>query len=182
MSPEKGTVEPYKPNPEDVRMYNLVQKVVSGVVGIDDKLEVETTSPNPYREQTEKGLVVEFYYGNFMRIWTPWGAMNAWKEGRNYFDISKRGGWKPVAENSRVFTEELQGGGIVLRLLTPEKSTKMDFIGPTYSVVSIDGQEIDEPVLREFENKLPYEIVLSQWKTLSEMSIKQDGDNTPGNG
>lgn len=152
-------VEPKEPI-EDYEIYVAVRRVADivfeyaspdvGTKGIwlEDR---RNESVNPYYDQTESGLFLEFYYGQPSKVWTPWGYYG--------FSGSGSGWWN---EETPKILERL--GAI---LFSPEQNTKAGTIGPVYALHRVDGVQLPEPKLRERQNYLEYEVAKRAWENMT---------------
>lgn len=108
---------------------------------IDDR---RNQGVNPYYNQTQTGLFLDFYYATPSSIWTPWGEYN----------------FKGSAIYNSGAEEELVQG-VMQRLTTalhrPKIYNTMGEIGPTYAILAVEDTELPAPVLRPINAYLPDE-------------------------
>ena len=145
---------------EDYEIYVAVRRVADivfeyaspdvGTKGIwlEDR---RNESVNPYFDQTESGLFLEFYYGHPSKVWTPWG----------YYGFSGSGSGRWDEETPKI----LERLGAIL--FSPEQDTKAGVIGPVYALLRVDGVQLPEPKLRKPQNYLEYEVAMRAWENMT---------------
>lgn len=105
---------------------------------------------NPYYNQTETGLFLDFSYGSPHRIWTPWGEWGF------------VGG---VGSSGNVLQQWTEG--ILERLDTelfrPVINNEQGSFGPTYAVHKVEGVQLPEPKIRSRNAYLSYEAADKSW-------------------
>lgn len=108
---------------------------------------------NPYYNQTHRGFLLEAYYGQLSKLWTPWGQYG-------FGGGSGSGNWKEVTP---VILDRL---GAVEKV--PVRNTEQGIIGPIYTVHKIDEIVLPDPVERPRSLYVPYEEVDKVWKSLTQ--------------
>lgn len=154
---------------EDDNLYLAVRKIVDIFYeevarwDVNHLISVTFTDDgvNPFYNQTEIGLFVEYYYGHPSKVWTPWGYFHF----TGSVGYSGNAPWDDISDN---FTRRL---GATLYL--PEKNTKAGTYGPVYAVHTVDSINLPEPKVRERQNFLEYEVAKNAWKNMSKRYVKR---------
>lgn len=108
-------------------------------------------SVNPYYNQTEDGLFLEFYYGMPNTLWTPWGTFKVGGSGMGHFDQVH----KPILE------------ALGATLHTPKKVTKQGEFGPVYAIHKFEDIRLPEPKERDRNHYMNYEQAKAAWEQLT---------------
>lgn len=152
-------VEPKEPI-EDYELYVAVRKIADMVfeyaspdvgtkgIWLQDR---RGEGVNPYYDQTESGLFLEFYYRQPSKVWTPWG----------YYGFSGSGSGRWDEETPKILER------LGATLFRPEQNAKMGTIGPVYALHQVDGVQLPEPKLRERQNFLEYEVAKRAWENMT---------------
>lgn len=140
------------------RIGDIVHEVAREVSTKKDSLWIEdrrNETANPYYNQTESGLFLDYSYGLPHSVWTPWGEWGF------------RGSASSVYETVRRLTE-----GVMERLDVTEHRPQIDneqgSFGPTYAVRKVEGIELPEPVIRPRNAYLAYEDAKNAWKSFTD--------------
>ena len=118
---------------------------------VDDTRKEEV---NPFYNQTQSGLFLEFYYGSPSDLWTPWGK---W---------SFTGGGMHIGDAQQKLVEAVLGK-LDTTLHQPKISNRMGVIGPIYAVHGVEGIQLPEPIVRSHNAYLPYEDAKKAWETFT---------------
>jgi hypothetical protein len=110
-----------------------------------------TSGPNPYYNQTKKGLVLEGYYGMPSKIHTPYGHWSILGSGS--------GDWDKVFE---AIKEPL---GLVL--LKEGKQNSGGYVGPFWAITKWEDKEIEMPEYKKDDEYITYEKVKEVWKSFT---------------
>jgi hypothetical protein len=113
-------------------------------VSMDDR---RNEGPNPYYDRTSCGLRLEFYYGLPNKVHTPWG----------YYGYGG-GGYGEFAALTKELFKFVQ-----VKMFQPGKQEAIGYIGPIYTVVSVDGIELPEPSMLSGWEAGFYESAKSDW-------------------
>lgn len=150
-----GPVENYDLYVAVRKVADLVFEYASGDVNISrDHIWLEDRREgkvNPFYNQTESGLFLEFYYGQPSSVWTPWGKYG--------FGGSGSGDW------GLVIPRILERFGTTL--YQPERNTNQGTFGPVYAIHRVDDLRLPEPQWREPQNYLAYEVVEQAWNNMT---------------
>ena len=147
---------------EDDQLYFAVRKIADiffeEIERFDKEnlisIEKRDDGVNPFYNQTESGLFVEYYYGHPSKIWTPWG----------YFQftgsVSYRGDapWKEILE---AFLQRLGA-----TLFIPEQRKSYGMVGPVYAIHKVDDLDLPESKVRENQNFLEYNVSKKAWEAM----------------
>jgi hypothetical protein len=110
---------------------------------------------NPFYNQTETGLFLEFYYGHPSQIWTPWGHVK-------FTGSVSCSGISPWDKINDAFLERLGA-----KLFVPEKHEKWGVYGPVFAIHKVDEMELPEPQLRERQDFLEYEVAKEAYENMA---------------
>lgn len=110
---------------------------------------------NSVYSQTHSGLFVEYYYGSPSKIWTPWGYWQ-FVSGVGYSGDP----WPAILERF------LERTGATEHM--PVRHTSYGTVGPVYALHQVDDLELPEPVVRERQNFLDYEVVKHAWEAMTD--------------
>lgn len=132
-----------------VRIANRIHEIVGGdkLVRMEDR---RSESVNPFYNQTEQGLFLEFYYGMPSSLWTPWGKWGFGGSGMGHFGHIEA----KVAEE---FDATLH---------MPLQTTRMGEFGPVYALHRVGNVQLPEPKEREHDSYLSYDDAKEAWKGL----------------
>lgn len=111
---------------------------------------------NPFYDQTNSGLFLEYYYGHPSKVWTPWGYWQfVW--GMSY---SSDAPWDSILSNvlQRLGATEFM----------PEQNLSYGTVGPVYAIHRVEDMELPEPKVRERQNYLEYEVVKKAWDNMTQ--------------
>lgn len=108
---------------------------------------------NPFLNQTDTGLFLEFYYGNPSRLHTPWGEFRISGGGQS------SGRQKAVA--NRAILDHLKTGVVM-----PGFQTTMGYVGPYLSIESVDGHALPDSRWRMRENYIDNVVAEQEWAEL----------------
>lgn len=106
---------------------------------------------NPFYNQVQTGLYLEFYYGTPSKVWTPWG----------YWHF---GAAQPAETNIDMFMSRL-----TVREHAEVRHTNQGVIGPVYALLAIDGVALPEPSLLDDQRQfMSFQDANAEWNQLFE--------------
>lgn len=155
-------VEPTGPI-EDYDLYVAIRRIAdiffeevrrAQAAGADLNVEFLNENVNPFYNQTDSGLFVEYYYSSPSKIWTPWGYWQC------IWHVSYSGNpWEEILPR---FLERI---GATEHM--PLRHASYGEVGPVYAVHRVDDVELPEPKVRERQNYLEYEVANKAWDNMT---------------
>lgn len=130
-------------------------------IHMGDRREEE---PNPYYNQTHRGFYLEFYYGMPSKLWTPWGEKA----------IGGSGGGGSFEQASAKILEALGA-----KLVVPGIQYDYGYKGPIYSLHTLDGVDLPEPVQRPRSQFREYKDVKQAWLDLTTQYYRERSEKPP---
>jgi hypothetical protein len=106
---------------------------------------------NPYYNQTETGLYLDFSYRSPHKVWTPWGEWG-------FVGSVGSGG-----DDLKRWSEDVLGR-LETKLFRPEINNEQGSFGPTYAVHKIGDNQLPEPKIRPNNSYLPYKTANKIWE------------------
>ena len=144
---------------------DIVHEVGRKISSRRDKLWMEdrrSQDANPYYNQTESGIFLDFSYGLPHSVWTPWG------------ECSFRGSASTSGDLERRLTD-----GVMKRLevteFRPEINNEQGSFGPTYAIHKVDGVQLPDPVIRPRNAYLGYDEADKAWDAFKAQYRQQRG-------
>lgn len=139
----------------DQELYQTARNIADYILSLKTKelwmQDWRKEAPNPFNSQTQQGLFLEMYYGLPNRLWTPWGEWNFGGSGSGYWEVTH--------------PKILQRLGAVE--YQPLRHTKSREHGPVYALHEFDGVSLPEPIERQRNQYLDYEVAKKAWEALS---------------
>lgn len=153
----------------DLGLYTLTRKVADIVFEyaatsyktLGDKPFMEdrrNEEVNPYYNQTADGLYLELYYGQPLRIWTPWGQWGFGGSGGGWWDTTLP-----------IILERL--GATMYQEL---RRSQMGEFGPVYALYKVDEVALPKPFELDNAAYTPYDKVEAAWGELTERHKQQN--------
>jgi hypothetical protein len=121
-----------------------------------DTSERRDDDVNPFYNQMEQGMIVEFYYGLPSKIYTPLGE---------YHITGSSGGTRE--ESERYLDLFFHNSNVEFELLSPERNTNQGTFGPWYTVRRVKGMKLPDPVKRDRKSFVEYEDSKAAWEKLT---------------
>lgn len=155
---------------DDDQLYAQIQDIIKMFfeivkrIDVDKKISVSRRNDdvNPYYDQTERGLFLEYYYGHPHKLWTPWGSLS--------FTASV--GYSSDAPWEAILSEYLQRLGAEVYL--PEVNTRMGTYGPVYQIHKVDEVVLPTPIRRPTsQDFIPYKTVEETWARMKYRNAQQ---------
>lgn len=141
---------------EDRLLFQVAHQIADMVFLIkeeDKYLEDGRNEPaNPLYDQTASGLMLELYYGVPNMFWTPWGKWN--------FGGGASGKWQ--VEMSFLMEH------LSLLEARPIYNNAEGTFGPIYGIYSIHKFILPNPVFREKDSYMEYQLARETWAMLTE--------------
>lgn len=107
---------------------------------------------NPFCNQTDSGLFLEYYYGTPIGVWTPWGCWQfVWRFG------CSGNPWP------KILKRVLERLGATEFMPFMPRNVSHGVIGPVYAIHKVDDIELPEPKVREHQNYWASEMVKEAW-------------------
>lgn len=135
------------------RIGDIVHEVAREISHKADTLYIEDRrreNVNPYYNQSETGLFLDFSYGVVHSVWTPWG------------EWVFRGNTMSDGETQRRLTK-----GVMEKLETteyrPQINNEQGSFGPTYGVLKVEGVRLPQPVIRPSNAYLTRDAAHKTW-------------------
>lgn len=146
----KGTVEEYKLFCAVKRVAETFFEEVERVNDPHLRVHKVNDSVNPFYDQTESGIFLEYYYSSPHKLWTPWGSYQ--------FSGSLSYSGDPW---SKILPRFLKRVGA--EIYEPEKNLSYGTVGPVYALHSLDDKPLPQPKLRPAGTKISYDNAKEVW-------------------